>query len=480
MNGMPHYVSIMNYMFLDSGFSLGTNTRVLVPSALDESAGIGGSADYLEADSRWKYKIWPSGAVDWNRNGVPDTGLVRAPIHQSYSGFPSAFNVAVRDYYGDNQTPNAKRMSAPSVARYKSGSVNKVYVFYSVGNSNDNLPFRYSVSDVKADGSCLGHTQGQQFALSCPATKYVGSVNAKEVAATSRGPKMYLAVSDNNRFVSIISADVNGSTGELINPTIEVTVFGDIVGAPDIATDGTNMKVVWRDANANLQVMRKSGNNNWIGPYVVGIQSFVSPTIVYNPFALPSGGIAHLATTDANNNIKLYRSNGGFSSANFVADTTYIAQEDGNTIKTNGRIGIGVISPSQGLDWNIILAYSKFSGIRPTVAYFLKFDDPNNPKTGALAGYDDFVPGGVDYEYFPGDLNVHGVMTDTTQSGQRVLYLPFADGIHMFTAQDSNDMQYMSTRVCSKLSSAPCNGGFNTAIQTYDPTDVYDCGGFGQ
>lgn len=365
INGTPHYKSSMNYMFdYAGGFSEGINTTILNGRSLNEQIGLGVGVDasYLKGDT-WKLTVSNDGQkVDWNRNGYYDTQNVMAPVTMSvaYMKWPSTFNRTQTIVHSNAGSFQVRRGSPPSLARYKYGSINKVYTFSAV--QHDNFPsqlqfFRYQAIDVNSKGLCLQHVGISIESGKCGFTSFVGDLSAQFVSAVSHKGRMYVAINQNNNLY-VYSYIVNHSNGSLKTDTRQFELGPyPIRGNPDMASSGRTLKLLFVHNNDNkMYILNKRADDTWAGLYGQNRVSNTNPSIVYNDFGANIHGSGHISYTDENDNLKILTTNTGFDNdTSYSPDYSKNLNYEGSPLKAYSKSGIAILKPSQGSPWNMMI-----------------------------------------------------------------------------------------------------------------------------
>lgn len=251
INTKPNYPSLMNYSATGTGFSLGTKAQ-LDPRALSEADGIPGvaSCSSLGYLSAYNFTMQDQGgkcAIDWDRDGVIESGTVKADptilVHRD--GNPERGR-----YYRQLTNPvffnSAPDMASPSMARANA----KLYIGY-----------RPSLGGIR-----LAYTDARYFdKTDCPGTP-------TELDGCATWSSLFLP------------GNPTPGTGPVLAPTYSallvvwvengllkyhlVNTFGTILlsGTVPNVTDVIFEPSFARDANDNPMLVYRTGDPNQDGP----------------------------------------------------------------------------------------------------------------------------------------------------------------------------------------------------------------------
>jgi hypothetical protein len=163
LNNKPHYPSVMNYSYQDArnknealtGFSDGSR-EPLDPTNLREDAAYSQGCDtsFMTGTTGEPYVFPEHGSpgsqlIDWNRDGIPDTGGVRAHVTQApwswdaNDGYDHPIMQEIEDM------PASNSVTAPAGARFSIGGSRWTYV---VVNDQTTHLFKYTRSSQRTGG----------------------------------------------------------------------------------------------------------------------------------------------------------------------------------------------------------------------------------------------------------------------------------------------------------------------------------------
>lgn len=461
-NGVPHYRSLMNYAYGYHDpvrFSKGAfNAYPLNPSSLSETSGVGPNNSWLTL-APWSFTT-SGNAVDWNRNGVIDSGTTQYAISWVPNEGTSAFTA-----FQDKRTviaPFPNPNNTPSLVRYTYGNSDWIYMFHTVGSESQSEKVRYSYMRVTSDGRCTNHTNKalNPSKTSCGTWKENSSANTsawfgKGVAAAMHqgpndiGPRLYILVRRPSGEVWLFKT-LPYPTGELDNAWVIVKKFGigwsSAVGDPDLISHGNALRMVWRNASNDV-IQAHMGTNGYVnGPMNTGVKSLSDPSIAYNP----QTARAQLAIITSSNEIDILRSASNFSGLYWTQDA---ANDPGSIKATTRKLGIAW-DDSGGF---LMVGYLDLAR---SVARVLRFESAG--MRNGLMGDAWFKPlTGIDLIDFEGDDNIHGAF----QGDNSVTYLAYADGLFDVELKDDNDFASMASGICKgfqKLDGRTCNGSLST------------------
>lgn len=213
VNCKPNYRSIMNYAFGGNGFTHGENFAVLNPAGLSETVGVGpGLAPSYLAGDAFYFGVSGDG-VDWNRDGVYDTGVIAGIFPFLYARAAATWatwNSCGALASNSEDLANIALTSTPSLARRG----NELFAFW-VG-TDSRVHYRHGyVGNSTFDGSCPG---GDDLGADCMSwgadTILATSRNARGVSAYAWGGQLYVAYRsdvDSLRVLSSATADAAGN-----------------------------------------------------------------------------------------------------------------------------------------------------------------------------------------------------------------------------------------------------------------------------
>lgn len=203
MNCAPNYRSIMSYASNDS-WRFSRNQFGAVPLngvAMNESLGLGTSdpllLDHLGGPD-FRYHVYPNGAVDWNRDGRINPGLVRAAASWGWGGGGGCEMTMYQRDMGILRESNSAALSWFSSCTVQNGCTPKLY-WFTKREADNRMEYRTADSFPDNCGTPPSPSCKTNWApaLDLPATLVDSSIatgGAPAVAATGDGENSKLVL----------------------------------------------------------------------------------------------------------------------------------------------------------------------------------------------------------------------------------------------------------------------------------------------
>lgn len=229
INCKPHYRSIMNYAMDPAvGFSHDTSGPLLNPAAVSENA-LSLDASYLGSAGNFGFPIAGStGAVDWNRSGAIDSGLLRAGVTTASPDAGCDFAGIMAPTPLHHGPPSSATAAAPALAR--NGTHIAVFRI-----ADGDIYYRVSpIGDANGNGSCAGDNrfQDQCEQWTMPGWASLGLSNVTAISATRFNQQMVLAFLTADGVVRVSTVQTGGPFLSLSSTT---TVLGSVTSDIHIA-----------------------------------------------------------------------------------------------------------------------------------------------------------------------------------------------------------------------------------------------------
>lgn len=277
LNCKPNYKSIMNYAWSTASqglkFSTGQYSNItLNPTTMNEQFGFGSTnPDVINTLEHFQFKVdHTTGAVDWNRNGVFESGLVRA-APTWLPGSECEF-INYRMDYINSTTDN--KYTALSYMPWSSGLSPRLY-WFTRNTTTNKIQYRYATT---LPTNCLNTNSSTcQLAnwypsYTSPATtlssSYAGAgAPAAAYLPTGSSYKLLLAYRDSSNYLRYqLLSEVSGQESWTAPQAVGGTAQ-QIEGSPAAILDSSGDIEVYAISGGVLKRWIYFPGGAWFGPY---------------------------------------------------------------------------------------------------------------------------------------------------------------------------------------------------------------------
>jgi hypothetical protein len=495
INCKPHYKSLMNYAASNT-FSTGEISILLNPGAVRDTAGLGSGVDatYLQNGPFFRpvNSLTNPHQVDWDFTDSWDGAMNKAPLNfASYVGC-DAMNQNTEDLRVGNL-----HVSTPTIVR---GPQNRLYAFY-VG-ANERIYYRQGSTDApQYQASCPGgDSLGDKCMTWSPEVEVPTTANARGVTAAYYKGNMVLAFRTQWDSVRIIRSNGYFLDGTLANWQSETWLSsGYTLHEPEIVPmyvspshfGGNNnvLGIFYRDSGTGeyrwFSQVTPSDVSTYQGPVRdssgVAISGALSPTLA--PWPAFSASYASFGTNcgvfaDTTGRVRFYC---------YDKATNRFEDKSASALPSSAPI----ITGKHGVIFHILRTASgtpQLSDATRGQFWFTAVQSSNNPdiwmsstfnsgtgpggltfstqRRGKMGGYWTTLEPGTGVALYE-DESIHALkalwVVDDNVQGDKVQFLPLADGAFYNWLEGGSDFRIMERGICLGIAGQAYCGAESTS-----------------